>query len=206
MQPSALASAAQSLTGFATGTATGGDRRFGGPASTHSCALLVAHITRGANWGPAGMRPHPLGVQPLGNKLLGLGPQCCRSAGLGALAVLSDELLLHVLQHLSPDTLARLCTASRSTYAYCALEELWRAATLEAFAGDVHFCGSWRETYRRCATLAAYNAPREWRAHIHLCLQASSSWRSSASCTRHLLWRLQRLAVRASSLRTRATP
>jgi F-box domain len=145
------------------------------------------------------MRPHPLGVQPLGNKLLGQGPQCCRSAGLGALAVLSDELLLHVLQHLSPDTLARLCTASRSTYAYCALDELWRAATLEAFAGDVRFCGSWRETYRRCVTLAAYNAPREWRAHIHMCLQgvvklaqqrllhASPALASTATCCTRLI-------------------
>jgi hypothetical protein len=92
---------------------------------------------------------HPLGVQPEGNLLLGEGPPCCREAGLGAFACLRDELLLDLLGRLPPHQLAALSTASRALYAFCAAEELWRAATLERWGGDVRFRGGWRPTFAR---------------------------------------------------------
>ena len=92
---------------------------------------------------------HPLGVQPEGNRLLGGGAPCCREAGLGAFACLSDELLLDLLGRLPPHQLASLSTASRALYAFCAAEELWRCATLERWGGDVRFRGGWRRTFAR---------------------------------------------------------
>jgi hypothetical protein len=77
------------------------------------------------------------------------------------LAALPDELLVQLLEHLSPCSLAALATASRACYAFCALEELWRAATLEEFNGGAVFALSWRHTFR-AATLAA-RAAREDR-------------------------------------------
>lgn len=102
------------------------------------------------------MLPHPLGVQPLGNLLLfGTSTPCRRAGGLGALALLSDELLLLLLQHLSPASLATLGCASKACYAFCACEELWKSATLETWGGDVQFAHSWRATYRaKCGSVA----------------------------------------------------
>jgi len=92
---------------------------------------------------------HPLGVQPRGNALLGTGPPCSRAAGLGAFASLHDQLLLELLAEFAPAQLAQLSTASRALYAFCAAEDLWRAATLRSFGGDVRFRSSWRATWRR---------------------------------------------------------
>ena len=107
------------------------------------------------------MLPHPLGVQPLGNQLLfGTATPCRRAGGLGDLALLSDEMLLLLLQHLSPTSLATLGCASKACYAFCASEELWKSATLEAWGGDVRFTHSWRATYRaQCGLPGAPDAP-----------------------------------------------
>jgi hypothetical protein len=127
------------------------------------------------------MEPHPLGVRPLGNcaaacgaaglaaaLAAGASPDAVRAGGLGALAALSDELLLALLAALPPAALAALATASRACWAFAADESLWRAATLSAFGGNFRFARTWRETYR-CAPGACVRArahPAPGRAHL----------------------------------------
>jgi hypothetical protein len=107
------------------------------------------------------MEPHPFGVQPLGNCFASCGAagvaeavrrgasgDPVRSAGLGDLAALPDELLLALLGALEPRDLAALCCVSRAARAFAAHDELWRFATLERFGGDFRFTRTWRETYR----------------------------------------------------------
>ncbi len=67
----------------------------------------------------------------------------CRGTGLGALARLSDELLLAVLGLLDAHGLTIASVASRAMLAFCTHEELWKALTLEAVrrtgsTGHVH--------------------------------------------------------------------
>ena len=107
------------------------------------------------------MQAHPFGVQPLGNCYASCGAagvaeavkrgasgDPVRTAGLGALAALPDELLLALLAALPPRELAALCCVSRGTRAFAAHDELWRAATLARYGGDFRFTRTWRETYR----------------------------------------------------------
>jgi hypothetical protein len=115
-----------------------------------------------------GMEPHPFGVAPLGNcyalcgatgvadaVAAGASGDPVRTAGLGAFGRLPDELLLALLGALPAAALGALCCASRACRAFAAAEELWRAATLDAFGGDVRFVRTWRETYRRAERLRA---------------------------------------------------
>lgn len=51
--------------------------------------------------------------------------------GLGALAVLSDELLSSILSLLPAKSLARSSLASKSLYCFCNHEDLWRVLVLE---------------------------------------------------------------------------
>ena len=57
------------------------------------------------------MQPHPLGVQPLGQLWLEAGAQSCRGPGLGALGVLSDELLIGILSLCDAQSLCALVRA-----------------------------------------------------------------------------------------------
>jgi len=98
--------------------------------------------------GMCSLPPHPLGVQPLGNRYLSAVP-CAREDGLGHLALLPDEQLLALLERLSGRELAALSAASRTLYAWCTQEELWRAACLATWGGDLRYRLSWRATYRR---------------------------------------------------------
>ena len=76
---------------------------------------------------------HPLGVQPWGNFYVDPQPPT-RDAGLGRLAVLSDVLLLKVLDTVDPRSLARLAATSRvlRCFGYC--EEFWKRFVLEVSA------------------------------------------------------------------------
>lgn len=93
---------------------------------------------------------HPLGVRPLGNLLVdrALGISDARRPGLGALARLSDELLLEALEFLGPRDVSRFGGASRVAYAYAAHEDLWRTLVLHTFGGPSSwsFTGKWRTT------------------------------------------------------------
>ncbi|EPQ29169.1 uncharacterized protein PFL1_03456 [Pseudozyma flocculosa PF-1] len=97
--------------------------------------------------------PHPLGVKPLGNAFLCPG-QNGRSGTLGTLALLDDDLIVHILGLLAADdgdvtTLARVEATSRGLYAFVnSLNSLWRDRFLQRFEGKVkRWCGSWKRTY-----------------------------------------------------------
>ncbi|KAG1333885.1 F-box protein [Cocos nucifera] len=86
-------------------------------------------------------------VQPLGNLFL-LDPCAnARNSGLGALRVLSDELLLDILGLLCGRDVAVLSAVSRSFYVFAGHEPLWKNLVLEELKGDFLFDGSWKSTY-----------------------------------------------------------
>ena len=132
------------------------------PRYRQECSLLpLRALLRCFAPGSLRMEPHPFGVQPLGNCFASCGAagvaeavrrgasgDPVRSAGLGDLAALPDELLLALLGALEPRDLAALCCVSRAARAFAAHDELWRFATLERFGGDFRFTRTWRETYR----------------------------------------------------------
>ncbi|GFH22083.1 JmjC domain-containing protein, partial [Haematococcus lacustris] len=74
---------------------------------------------------------HPIGLQPEGNLLLRSGAWNCRNAGLGALQVLSDALILELLGLLDAVSLCQLSQCSRALYCFCDAEDLWKALVLE---------------------------------------------------------------------------
>ena len=108
------------------------------------------------------MRAHPQGVLPEGNRFL-VSPAVAAAAsrarleGLGALAVLPDDLLLRLLggggdadddDGVGAPALAALARCSRVLRAFASHEDLWKAAVLRAFGGDFAFEGdTWREAY-----------------------------------------------------------
>lgn len=122
---------------------------------------------------PSLMRPHPHGVLPLGNQYL-LPPDeaaravRARTLGLGPyFSTLPDALLLRVLAGDGDDAvdgsgggggvgaegLASLACTSRIMRAFACHEDMWKAATLDAFGGAFKFTGeSWRETYGAAVT------------------------------------------------------
>lgn len=59
-------------------------------------------------------------------------------AGLGGLAVLSDELLLGVLGLLPAQSLVMASLASKSLYCFCNYEDLWRVLVLEVSTAAIH--------------------------------------------------------------------
>ena len=114
--------------------------------------------------------PHPLGVRPGANELLE-GPSPLRSAGLGTLRVLTDALLLDVLEFLPGDALFLLSAASRALYAFTAHEDLWRTLSLRElqcaeYAGRWRFAHGWRATYA-AARGSAFHAQRAGGAAAH---------------------------------------
>jgi len=99
------------------------------------------------------LRPHPLGVYPLGNALFDARAGQCRASGLGRLMSLGDELLLSLLRVLTPWTCARLSCASAVLHAFCGHEELWREHCLHLVVsgGSVSWAeeGTWRAAFVR---------------------------------------------------------
>lgn len=59
---------------------------------------------------------------------------CAPAAGLGELRVLSDELILHVLNYLPAADLSRMGLGSKALYCFCHNEELWKAFVHEVSA------------------------------------------------------------------------
>ncbi len=72
------------------------------------------------------------------------------AAGLGDLAVLSDELLLHLLAQVEAAQLACLSCVSKALYCFAQHEELWRTLVLEV---GLVLCGV--ASCGRCATSIA---------------------------------------------------
>ncbi len=72
---------------------------------------------------------HPLGVKPLGNQYLSGGVNARRS--IGTWAILPDEMLSVVLEHLDKESLLTIGHTCKFFYAFSHLEELWKAIYLQ---------------------------------------------------------------------------
>ena len=68
--------------------------------------------------------PHPLGVKPTGNALL--SQQNAKNA-MGRFSQCPDELLVQILEFLPAILLVRLGATCKAFYAFCALDDLWKA-------------------------------------------------------------------------------
>ncbi|KAM4054848.1 cupin-like domain-containing protein [Hirsutella rhossiliensis] len=90
---------------------------------------------------------HPLRVKPLGNRYLSDGPNA--RASVGAWSALPDEMLMLVLELFDPRELLRLGSTCKFLYAFCHLDELWKAVFLRLPREDsqpLGWLGSWRRT------------------------------------------------------------
>ena len=112
------------------------------------------------------VRPHPLRVRPLGSKLLSTDAIDLRDR-LGALRVLPDELLLHVLARVGAQALGRCARVSRALRVLALSDDLWRTHYLEELPPTDRLRydadGWWRTYVARalCATRPdAPDAPR----------------------------------------------
>lgn len=72
---------------------------------------------------------HPMGVKPLGNQFFATGPTARQSLGL--LGQLPDEMILQLLEYLDTRSLKDIGFACRFLYAFCQLDDLWKALFLE---------------------------------------------------------------------------
>ncbi|KAJ3214730.1 hypothetical protein HDU67_001321 [Dinochytrium kinnereticum] len=114
------------------------------------------------------LRPHPFGVQPLGNMLLNFGSEGdIRTAGLGFLSFLEDEMIISQLLSdtslLSHKDICRLSQCSKALYVLACFDDIWRSRTIAAFGGKFgeEFGDSWRDTFRRKACEAGYGSSRK---------------------------------------------
>ncbi|KAG0267535.1 hypothetical protein DFQ27_008676 [Actinomortierella ambigua] len=135
----------------ATVAATAG----GGPPAKRQ-RIIVRHEKSSMTTQHVMSLQHPLGIKPMGNYFMDATQPgfkgSCRGPSLGNLARLTDEVLLELLGHLTPQELLTLGECSRVLYAFTHLEELWRPLTLERFKGDwVWQEDSWRLTYLKRA-------------------------------------------------------
>ncbi|EER44653.1 JmjC domain-containing protein [Histoplasma capsulatum H143] len=87
---------------------------------------------------------HPLGVKPSGNALTAV--HSIRPA-IGSLAVLSDELIMLLLECLDSTSLLRLGATCKALYAFTRAEELWKALFIENPPKGFSWRGTWHATY-----------------------------------------------------------
>ncbi|RVW23608.1 F-box protein [Vitis vinifera] len=78
---------------------------------------------------------HKYGVQPLGNLYFSPSSFNSRNSGLGALQILTDELVLEILGFLDGAHLGVLATVSKSFYVFTNHEPLWRNLVLDNLVG-----------------------------------------------------------------------
>ncbi|KAJ3264239.1 hypothetical protein HDU77_009078 [Chytriomyces hyalinus] len=103
------------------------------------------------------LKSHPFGVQPMGNSFLAPGPNqrppADRRGGLGAIAVLTDEVLMTVLlcntDAVNESLVFRLMRCSRALYVLCNTDAVWRDRCIARFGGGFGaFSDSWKNTYK----------------------------------------------------------
>ncbi|KAL7629317.1 hypothetical protein AAE478_000837 [Parahypoxylon ruwenzoriense] len=97
---------------------------------------------------------HPMGIKPLGNQYFASGPTARQS--LGSLGRLPDEMILQILEYLDTHSLRVTGFTCRFLYAFCQLDELWKALFLDS--QPLAWKGSWRNTH--------LNAPAGWQTRI----------------------------------------
>lgn len=105
------------------------------------------------------LTPHPYGVRPLGNLLNTTHNQQTRSLSLGSFSLISDALIIKILDSLiqSSDplqaaiTLSHFASASVYARAFANDEDLWRTLVWRRFSpsqiANAPFNRSWRHTY-----------------------------------------------------------
>ncbi len=72
--------------------------------------------------------PHPLGVKPAGNAYVSY--ENIKSVA-GFFSMLSDELIVQVLEVLDHRLLLRLGATCKALYAFCRFDDLWRTLFVE---------------------------------------------------------------------------
>lgn len=90
---------------------------------------------------------HPLGVKPLGNQYFSSAPPARQA--LGSFGSLPDETVLTLLEFLEAQSLKKLGSTCRFLYAFCRIDELWKALFLESqlnASSLLPWKGSWRTT------------------------------------------------------------
>lgn len=95
---------------------------------------------------------HPLGIKPLGNYYMDATRSdftgSCRGPSLGRLARLTDEIIMEILDLLSPMDLLTLGATSRVLYGLTHLDDMWKTLTIERFKGDWTWQDdTWRATF-----------------------------------------------------------
>lgn len=75
---------------------------------------------------------HPLGVKPLGNLYLSSSPNAKGNAG--SFAILADETLMLLLEHLDSTSLANLGATCQFLFAFCNSDDLWKQLFLQYVA------------------------------------------------------------------------
>ncbi|KAF9951039.1 hypothetical protein BGZ72_007339, partial [Mortierella alpina] len=95
---------------------------------------------------------HPLGIKPLGNYYMDATRAdftgSCRGPSLGRLARLTDEIIMEILDLLSPVDLLTLGATSRVLYGLTHLDDVWKTLTIERFKGDWTWQDdTWRATF-----------------------------------------------------------
>jgi hypothetical protein len=105
---------------------------------------------------------HPYGVQPLGNMYTDSAPSL--RPGLGILAPLPDQAVLHLLEMLGVRELGLLTCCSKALYVFCHHDEIWRSLVLNIFGGKFDFMGNWKDTFARGVLKEHYRAhvPRKY--------------------------------------------
>ncbi|KAF9084945.1 hypothetical protein BGX23_010094 [Mortierella sp. AD031] len=95
---------------------------------------------------------HPLGIKPLGNYYMDATRSdfagSCRGPSLGRLAQLTDEIIMEILNLLSPRDLLTLGLTSRVLYGLTHLDDMWKTLTIDRFKGDWEWQDdTWRATF-----------------------------------------------------------
>jgi hypothetical protein len=97
---------------------------------------------------------HPLGIKPLGNYYMdATRPDftgSCRGPSLGQLSRLTDEVIMELLNLMSPQELLTLSLVSRVLYNLTHLDDMWKILTIDRFKGDWEWKDdSWRATFMK---------------------------------------------------------
>ena len=110
---------------------------------------------------------HPYGIEPYGNYYavsMGVLPGVkgnTRDSGLGRLAGLPDDAVMGLLHYFDAEELCQLSAASRGSYVWAHLIDLWRALVLQRFGGAFVWAGDWKSAFVATATAACgRRAPR----------------------------------------------
>jgi hypothetical protein len=77
---------------------------------------------------PLAAPSHPLGIKPSGNAYIATEDLRTR---MGALALLSDEVLLDLLGYFDAPSLLRVGACCKALYAFARVEDLWKCLLIE---------------------------------------------------------------------------